>query len=176
VKSGDVKGTVSSDIRCPLIANHVRRHLLISIRSAGQILCHVNSCSFCFGLVVRFISCAPIGIRCHKLRPHLDIEDFTLFLIEAHDMQVITLCTRTVGCCNQRGMVAPPVGKPVSSTCDDLNRSPRPFQFASDLRKPQTTQMAMRPKRATRGQLRFRWIPNKDITLLFAPRKSIRFC
>jgi hypothetical protein len=68
-----------------------------------------------------------------------------------------------------------PVGRPVSSTCDDLNESPRPFQFASDLRKLQTTQMAMRPKRATRGQLRFRWVSIKDITLLFAPRKSIRF-
>ncbi len=31
------------------------------------------------------------------------------------------------------------------------------------------------PTRATRGQLRFRQVPNKDITLLFAPRKSIRF-
>lgn len=28
-----------------------------------------------------FYSCAPIGIRCHKPRSHLEIEDFTLFLI-----------------------------------------------------------------------------------------------
>jgi hypothetical protein len=46
--------------------------------------------------------------------------------------------------------------KPAANPLANVNEIAGPFQFANDLRELQTTQMAMRPKRATRGQLRFR--------------------
>ena len=40
MKSGDVKGTISDDVRLLLVSNEVRRHRLISISYISQILCH----------------------------------------------------------------------------------------------------------------------------------------
>ena len=40
MKSGDVKGTIRSDVWLPFVSNEVRRHRLISISYISQILCH----------------------------------------------------------------------------------------------------------------------------------------
>src|ERR1039458_3336474 len=44
-----------------------------------------------------------------------------------------------------------PVGKPVPSTCHDLDESPRPFQFASDLRKLQRLKLPCAQKGQREG-------------------------
>ena len=39
-QSGDVKGTIRSDVRLPMLSNDIRRHRLISISYISLLLCH----------------------------------------------------------------------------------------------------------------------------------------
>jgi len=40
MKSGDVKGTIRSEVWLSFVSNEVRRHRLISLSYISQILCH----------------------------------------------------------------------------------------------------------------------------------------
>jgi len=85
-ESGYDKGTIRDDARYRSVSTDVRRHRLISVSYISLLPCHGKGRSFCSGSSSVF-SCALISIRGHRLRPHLETEDFALFLIESHDTQ-----------------------------------------------------------------------------------------